>query len=469
MKTMRKKIQRLMILVITLTLAAFYAIGVFFMYRETRRLAESNLRQEADYIAAAVNISGENYLRQLDAVEADTRVTLIDQNGNVTYDTVQDQITLANHKNRPEFREAVKSGRGEDVRRSDTLGKDMFYYAEKLKDGNILRVSKPVSTASFLLLEMLPAMLIAGAALLIGAYFIAGRQAKLLVRPINAINLDQPLDNNVYEELTPLLTRIDQQNHEKEKIANMRKEFSANVSHELKTPLTSISGYAEIMKDGLVKPEDMQKFSERIYKEVTRLIALVEDIIRLSKLDEGAVGEQMEEVDLFEIAREVVQNLTPVADKQKVSVTLTGEKGVVRGIRQILQEMIYNVTDNAVKYNHPGGSVHVEVRKRKVKTGKQDVQVIVSDNGIGIPEDELDRIFERFYRVDKSRSKATGGTGLGLSIVKHGALIHHAKIDVQSEPGKGTTMTMTFPCENRKSSENATQKNIKEMTYENDN
>lgn len=449
-----------MTLAIALTLAAFYAIAIFFMYNEIRKLTENNLRQEADYISAAVNISGETYLRQLDAVEADTRVTLIDRNGNVTYDTVQDQITLANHKNRPEFREAEETGKGEDIRRSDTLGKDMFYYAEKLKDGNILRVSKPVSTVSYLILEMLPAMLTVGALLFIGAYFIARRQSILLVRPINSIDLDQPLDNNVYEELTPLLKRIDEQNREKESIANMRKEFSANVSHELKTPLTSISGYAEIMKDGLVKPADMQKFSERIYKEATRLIALVQDIIRLSKLDEGAVGEQMEAVDLSGIAFDVVQNLRPVAERLGVSLSFSGEPSSVKGIRQILQEMIYNVVDNAVKYNHPGGEVRVRVLKKngaesrgaeRIHDGKKNPQkdpgceVIVTDTGIGIPQDEIDRIFERFYRVDKSHSKETGGTGLGLSIVKHGAMIHHAEISVESEVGKGTTMTLVFP------------------------
>lgn len=443
MKTMRKKIQHLMMLVIVLTLVIFYGVGIIFMYKETRTLAENNLRQEADYIAAAVNISGEAYLKQLDAVEADTRVTLIDQNGNVTYDTVQDQITLANHKNRPEFREAMKNGRGEDIRRSDTLGKDMFYYAEKLKDGNILRASKPVSTASYLIVEMLPVLLIVGAGLLIAVSLIARRQSKLLVKPINSIDLDHPLENNVYEELTPLLTRIDQQNHEKENIANMRKEFSANVSHELKTPLTSISGYAEIMKDGLVKPEDMPKFSERIYKEATRLVALIQDIIRLSKLDEGAVGEQMEEVDLYEIASDVVQNLAPVAEKLKIKVSLTGEKARIQGVRQVLQEMIYNIVDNAVKYNRPGGFVHVQILNGESET--EDVMVLVSDNGIGIPENELDRIFERFYRVDKSHSKETGGTGLGLSIVKHGAVIHHARIDVISKVGRGTTMTLIFP------------------------
>lgn len=446
MKTMRKKIQHLMMLMIVLTLIAFYAVGIIFTYRETRRLTENNLRQEADYIAAAVNISGETYLKQLDAVEADTRVTLIDQDGKVTYDTVQDKITLANHKNRPEFIQAMKSGRGEDIRRSDTLGKDMFYYAEKLNDGNILRASKPVSTASWLIVEMLPALLITGAVLLIAASLIARRQSRLLVEPINSIDLDNPLDNNVYEELTPLLTRIDQQNHEKENIANMRKEFSANVSHELKTPLTSISGYAEIMKDGLVKPEDMPKFSERIYKEATRMIALVQDIIRLSKLDEGAVGEQMEEVDLYDVASDVLQNLRPVAEKLNVKIQLTGENAEIQGIRQILQEMIYNIADNAIKYNHPGGAVHIQVLNRK-KSADGGCEVIISDNGIGIPEEEVDRIFERFYRVDKSHSRETGGTGLGLSIVKHGAMIHHAKIDVISKVGRGTTMTVIFPAE----------------------
>ena len=219
----------------------------------------------------------------------------------------------------------------------------------------------------------------------------------------------------------------------------MRKEFSANVSHELKTPLTSISGYAEIMKDGLVRPEDMKTFSERIYNEASRLITLVEDIMKLSKLDEGAVELEKEEVDFYMLTREICSRLAPQAEKRHVRVEVTGEPVHYLGVRQVLDEMLYNMIENAIKYNKEGGLVSVWVGNTL-----QGIKIIVRDTGIGIPKEEQERIFERFYRVDKSHSKATGGTGLGLSIVKHGALMHGAKIDVDSEVNKGTKMELIF-------------------------
>ena len=275
--------------------------------------------------------------------------------------------------------------------------------------------------------------------MLLLAAALSRNQVAKMIRPINELDLNVPLENEMYEELTPLLKRIDEQNKQKDAIADMRKEFSANVSHELKTPLTSISGYAEIMKNGLVKPEDMKVFSERIYNEASRLITLVEDIIKLSKLDEGAIEVEKEDVDLYELTREIVSRLAPQAESRNVHLEVTGENVIYHGVRQILDEMIYNICENAVKYNKKGGSVSVWVGA--TLKGKK---VIVSDTGIGIPEDQQERIFERFYRVDKSHSKETGGTGLGLSIVKHGAIMHNAQIHVESEEGKGTKMEITF-------------------------
>ena len=241
------------------------------------------------------------------------------------------------------------------------------------------------------------------------------------------------------KKLTPLLESIDKQNKEKEAIANMRKEFSANVSHELKTPLTSISGYAEIMKSGIVKPEDMPRFSEKIYNEARRLITLVEDIIKLSHLDEGKVELERQDVDLYELTREIISRLAPQASAKKVHMELTGESVIYNGVRQILDEMVYNICENAIKYNKEGGEIRVWVGN--TLNGKK---IIVTDTGIGIPKNQQERIFERFYRVDKSHSKEIGGTGLGLSIVKHGAILHNAKIHVDSELGKGTRMELTF-------------------------
>lgn len=436
---LRQKIQKSMILVIALTLAVAYVMTTYVVYRQTVQVMEEEIRQETDYIRQAIEISGTGYLAELDAVRRSTRVTWITPEGEVLYDSNQDQTELENHAGRPEVQEALKHGSGSDVRRSDTLDKEMYYYAVQLDDGTILRVSKTMDTALRTAVEILPGMGLIAVLMLLFAFLLSKWQITRLIRPINELDLNTPLENEMYEELTPLLKRIDEQNKQKDAIADMRKEFSANVSHELKTPLTSISGYAEIMKNGLVRPEDMKRFAERIYNEASRLITLVEDIIKLSKLDEGAVELEKEDVDLYELTREICSRLAPQASARNVRVEVTGENVRYHGVRQVLDEMIYNVCENAIKYNKEGGTVSVWVGA--TLNGKK---VIISDTGIGIPKDQQERIFERFYRVDKSHSKETGGTGLGLSIVKHGAIMHDAKIQVESEMGKGTKMELTF-------------------------
>lgn len=438
-QSMRKKIQSSMILVITLTMLIAYAITTLVVYRQTIHIMEGEVRQEADYINVALDTSGESYLKTMDNVHVDTRITLIDPDGKVKYDSKEDDVTLQNHKNRPEVKAALKNGSGQDIRESNTLNKEMFYYAVKLENGDILRVSKTVDTAFRTAMKVFPAMGLIALIMLVFAGILVKWQVTRLILPINRLDLENPLENDVYEELTPLLQSIDKQNKEKDAVANMRKEFSANVSHELKTPLTSISGYAEIMKSGLVKPEDMKGFAERIYNEARRLITLVEDIIKLSKLDEGNVQLEKEEVDLYKLTREILTRLSPQAAKRKVHVEVTGEPVEYVGIRQILDEMIYNICENAIKYNKEGGKLIVWVGNTL-----QGKKVCVTDTGIGIPENETDRIFERFYRVDKSHSKETGGTGLGLSIVKHGAMLHGAKIHVDSKLGEGTKIELIF-------------------------
>ena len=432
-------IQSSMILVITLTMLIAYAITTLVVYRQTIHIMEGEVRQEADYINVALDTSGESYLKTMDNVHVDTRITLIDPDGKVKYDSKEDDVTLQNHKNRPEVKAALKNGSGQDIRESNTLNKEMFYYAVKLENGDILRVSKTVDTAFRTAMKVFPVMGLIAVIMLAFASALVKWQVTRLIRPINRLDLENPLENDVYEELTPLLQSIDKQNKEKDAVANMRKEFSANVSHELKTPLTSISGYAEIMKSGLVKPEDMKGFAERIYNEARRLITLVEDIIKLSKLDEGNVQLEKEEVDLYKLTREILTRLSPQAAKRKVHVEVTGEPVEYVGIRQILDEMIYNICENAIKYNKEGGKLIVWVGNTL-----QGKKVCVTDTGIGIPENETDRIFERFYRVDKSHSKETGGTGLGLSIVKHGAMLHGAKIHVDSKLGEGTKIELIF-------------------------
>ena len=436
---MRRKIQRSMILVIAATLLVSMALLTFVVYRQNVGLMEEEARQEAGYICAAIEASGSAYLEEMDAQQEETRVTWIGSDGDVLYDSSEGQEDMENHADRPEVREAFQSGAGQDIRESDTLGRQMFYYAQRLSDGSVLRVSKTISSALGSALQILPGMAVI-AVLMVGlAWMLSKWQVSKLIEPINKLDLEHPLENDVYEELTPLLESMDKQNKEKEAIANMRKEFSANVSHALKTPLTSISGYAEIMMNGLVRPEDVRGFSERIYNEASRLIVLIEDIIRLSKLDEGGGEVEKEEVDLYALTREVCSRLAHKAEKHSVHVEVSGEPVSIVGIRQVLNEMIYNICENAIKYNKPGGKVDVWVGSTL-----KGVKVIVTDTGIGIPEDQQERIFERFYRVDKSHSKETGGTGLGLSIVKHGAILHNASIHVDSSLGKGTRMELTF-------------------------
>lgn len=432
---MRAKIQKSMLLVLCITLLTAFSLLIAAIYVQTLNNMKAELRQEAVYIQTAIDISGMQYLEDMDAAQVKTRLTVIDVDGDVIYDSKEDEFTFENHKKRKEVKEAFEKGHGEDTRTSHTLGEPTFYYALTLNDGNVLRVSKTLDNMRASVLQVVPYMAGIAAVMIVFAYVLAKWQTSRLIKPINTLDLQNPLDNDVYEELTPLLVSIDKQNKEKEAIANMRKEFSANVSHELKTPLTSISGYAEIMKSGLVRPEDMKDFSERIYNEASRLITLVEDIIKLSKLDEGSVEIEKEDVELFGLAREICSRLAPQAEKKKVRLEVTGEEVIYHGIRRILDEMLYNVCENAIKYNVPSGSV-------KIWAGNTlaGPKIVVTDTGIGIPKEDQERIFERFYRVDKSHSKETGGTGLGLSIVKHGAILHDARIRVESEPGKGTKM-----------------------------
>lgn len=437
---MRQKMQHSMVFVLTATLVIAYIFLTGIMYRQTVTTVEEEIHREADYISKAVQISGTEYLNQMDEVRANTRITWISTEGTVLYDSTEDEHTFENHKNRPEVKKALAKGEGEDIRKSDTIGEEMCYYAEKMPDGTVLRVSRTMNSAMKSAFHILPFMAFLALVMIVTAWLLSKWQIERLIRPINTLDLENPLEQEMYPELQPLLERIEQSNKEKEAVAAMRREFSANVSHELKTPLTSISGYAEIMKDGLVRPEDMQHFSEKIYQEASRLITLVEDIIKLSRLDEGRVELEKEEVDLYELSREIISRLAPQAEKNQVRLELTGESVKYTGIRQILDEMIYNITENAIKYNNPGG--RVSVWAGSTLRGKK---VVVTDNGIGIPEDQIDRIFERFYRVDKSHSKERGGTGLGLSIVKHGVMLHHGEVHVESKLGEGTRIELMFP------------------------
>ncbi|MDO5135405.1 MAG: ATP-binding protein [Eubacteriales bacterium] len=432
---------RMVVLTVLLT---FIAASVV-MYSKFNTYMQQGVRDEAKYIQVGIEEFGEDYLSWKVGDATSSRVTLTDQEGDVIFDSEAEAKQLPNHGHRPEFVQAMEEGHGEKIRYSETLSEQTFYYALRLENGYILRVAKTTDSvfrtlmSSFTLLGML--MLV----ILLAEFILVQRQTKNLIRPINELNLEEPLSNVCYEELRPLLVRVDQQNRQIEaqveelkEAEAVRKEFSANVSHELKTPLMSISGYAELMMNQMVPPERIPEFSGRIYHEANRLSSLVADIIQLSRLDEKS-SMPFEAVELMEIAQSVMEDLGAPAQKKGIRLTFQGEPVSIRGVRHVLYEMFFNIADNGVRYTNPGGEVKILVGK---VNGKPFYRV--EDNGIGIPSEQQGRIFERFYRVDKSHSRQTGGTGLGLSIVKHGAALHQAKIYLDSEPGKGTKMELLF-------------------------
>lgn len=432
-------------LVILSVLFTFFAAS-FVMYDKFNANMKQDMRNEAEYIREGIEKYGEAYLTPEIGDLTATRITLADAEGNVLFDSEADTETMGNHGNRPEFIQAQKEGKGELVRFSDTFSRQTFYYAVRMENGDILRAARTTDSVFHTMLScftLLGALVIA---ILILDFFLVQKQTKDLIRPINELDLEHPLKNVCYEELRPLLVRVEQQNRQIEQQVEelreaeaMRREFSANVSHELKTPLMSISGYAELMMNGMVPQDKVADFSGRIFHEASRLSSLVADIIQLSRLDERNTEMEFEEVNLYELAEDVVNHLQPAADKKKITLMFDGEPETVSGVRQILYEMLYNIAENAVRYTEEDGMVKVSVGRKRGR-----ICYRVEDNGIGIPKSEQERIFERFYRVDKSHSRQTGGTGLGLSIVKHGAVMHHAKINVISEPGRGTIMELIF-------------------------
>lgn len=552
---MKRKIFKSMCLIAILTFILTSCLIFFVIYEEFYANMRDEVRKEAIYVSEAINHFGEDYLAGINE-KAVSRITLIASDGTVIYESDSEASKMENHIDRPEVKAALKTGVGEANRLSNTIGKQTFYYAVRLDDGNIVRIANTTASALIVILHCIPYFLIIIVLMLILILYISKWRTKSIISPINAIDLKNPLSNDTYEELSPLLLRLSKQNiqienqieelknqktelssiaenmneglvilgkggivlsannsalkifnanadailgkhifilnrsmpirtvtehvfkgdlsesllalngryyqlmatpiiknsiitgavilildvTERNEAERMRREFTANVSHELKTPLTAISGYAEIIKDGIAKPEDYPRFAARIYTEATRLIALVKDIINLSKLDEGNLDTLRETVDLFELSNEVLNTLKPSADKKGITLSLSGEHAFITGDRQILYEIVFNLCDNAIKYNIPNGTIKVTISKEAA-----GILLCVEDTGIGIPIEHQSRVFERFYRVDKSHSKETGGTGLGLSIVKHGVLYHNAKVSLKSEIGKGTVFKILFP------------------------
>ena len=535
-----------------LLLSAALFLGMLYQYFTDRFTQE--LESETWLVARGVESMGLDYL---DGLRTDNRITWVAQDGTVLYDNEADAAAMENHADREEIQEALFGIQGTARRESATLSKLTIYVAHRLDDGSVIRLAGSQSTVVHLLMAMAPPIVLILIVTLIFAAALSSRLTKRLVRPILELDLERPEDSEVYDELSPLLTRIRRQNDtiraqmdqlrqqkqeftaltenmsegfllldakgrvlsyntgalrllgaaapaeeasvltldrsdvfqqlveqvldgrrsqvrmeragrilqllgdpvlrdgetagavlvlldvtEREQAEQMRREFTANVSHELKTPLTSISGMAEIMKDGLVKQEDVRGFAADIYQESQRLIRLVEDILHLSRLDEGGGGLERQEIDLLNLARTVEDRLQSTAKQHQVELELDGDHGTIQGLPSVVEEMVYNLCDNAIKYNRPGGKASV-----RVEDGADAVTVTVSDTGIGIPPEDRERVFERFYRGDKSHSKAIGGTGLGLSIVKHGAALHNAQVELDSAPGKGTTVRLRFPKE----------------------
>ena len=544
---MTSKIFRSTVLVAVIVLLCSLGVVMGVLHNHFTQVQVEQLKDELSLAVTGTEQYGNAFLEN---VEADRfRVTWVDTDGTVLFDTQADQTIMENHADREEIREAMETGFGSAVRTSATMTEQTYYEAKKLKDGTVLRISTNQESALSLMIGMIwPIILIAVLSIGLSA-LLARRMARRIVEPLNKLDLEQPLKNEVYEEISPLLHRIHRQHNqiqmqvekmkrkadefnqitasmqeglvlldsygkivsinpaaqklfetdgdcigrdflmidrtramrsavndaldkgrayarenrngrdyqfdlsciksddmvigavilafditERLNSEQMRREFSANVSHELKTPLQGIIGSAELLESGMVKPEDIPRFVGHIRKEAARLVNLIEDIIRLSQLDEG-VELPTEKVDMLALAEDVKEILDTSAAEMNVRVDVTGAGFAVMGVRRMLQEIIYNLCDNAIKYNVPGGSVTIHAENNRL---------VVSDTGIGIPAEHKDRIFERFYRVDKSHSKASGGTGLGLSIVKHAAAYHKAEIGLESTPGKGTTITIQF-------------------------
>ena len=551
---MTKKIFHSILLVACTVLLACYLVILTSLNDYFTSLRKSQLKTQLSFASTAVEDEGIEYLKNVESGEY--RLTLIDTDGTVLYDTGADAASMENHSDRREFQEAFLSGYGESHRYSRTLTEQTYYFAKKLSDDRVLRISTSQVTIVSLLLGMLQPLLVIAFLAILLSVFLAKRASRNLVRPLNNLDLNDPLSNDVYEELSPLLRHMAQQNKqialqmdelsrsqnefnaitsnmseglivlnkdgvvvslntaarkifeaeedsigkdfltidrtpeisraiketlsgkkqeleyekngrnydlcinkivEKDEVIGVlllaidntekiqaeqnRREFTANVSHELKTPLQSIIGSADLIESGLVKPEDMPRFIGHIKTDAARLVSLVSDIIRLSQLDENTEM-NWENVDALSVAKEALEMVDPIAESRNISLTIKGEPAPLNSVHKLLYDIIYNLCDNAVKYNKEGGFVKVDV-----KTTGDKVQVAVSDNGVGIAPADQSRVFERFYRVDKSHSRESGGTGLGLSIVKHAVAYLKGSISLESTLGKGTTITVLFPAE----------------------
>ena len=441
--------------------AVFSLAGTAYVQNRLVALAHEELDSQVDVIATALNRIPDDKIILRNLPLRNTRITLIDTDGTVLYDTEADPADMPNHADRPEVIQAFEEGRGNSERSSSTLGEVMLYEAIRLDNGTVVRLAQEqagfLSILSSMILPLLGLVALGALVSVIAARV----ESRAIIAPLRAVDLDHPIRNveNAYAEMIPMLERIETQRQELKRqmrvLADndrMRREFTANITHELKTPLTAISGYAELIASGMVADEaDQRDFARRIHKEAGRLTALVNDILTLSSLDEAERGDaevtnsvlgSREPVDLPRMLDTVYHRLETVADVSGITLAVKSEPAIVFGVPRLLDELVYNLASNAIRYNKPNGSVTMRCG---VEDGKPFVSV--EDTGIGIAPEEQDKVFERFYRVDKSRSKARGGTGLGLAIVKHAAMFHDATIEVDSALGEGTKIIVRFPAE----------------------
>lgn len=422
-----------------ITITAVLILSVFYSY------SDNQLKEQLRVVESVV----ENQLAQDDDtafisnhIDKNVRITLVAKDGTVIADSQESANKLGNHLNRQEIQQAIKNGEATVTRHSDTQGKKIYYFAKQLDNGNILRVSTEAKSIGKFFSDYIMYIFLCIIVVIVAAVFVSMGITKSIVKPIT--QLGQSLDNidkfKSDEELKPLVNALLQQKKKQKMLDKQKKQFTANVSHELKTPLTSIAGYAELIETGMAKPEDIKPFAGVIRKQALRLVSLSEDIIQLSQLEESDDEDMsFESVNLYEIAQRCVEALNINAINKCVTLNLTGEECYIRGKAQLVEELVYNLCDNAIRYNKENGNVTVTVTPLE-----KGASVSVKDTGIGIPKKYQERIFERFFRVDKSRSKATGGTGLGLAIVKHITQLHDAKLEISSEEGKGTEIIVTF-------------------------
>lgn len=422
-----------------ITITAVLILSVFYSY------SDNQLKEQLSVVESVV----ENQLAQDDDtafisnhIDKNVRITLVAKDGTVIADSQESANKLGNHLNRQEIQQAIKNGEATVTRHSDTQEKKVYYFAKQLDNGNILRVSAEAKSIGKFFSDYIIYILLCIIVVIVTAVFVSMGITKSIVKPIT--QLGQSLDNidkfKSDEELKPLVNALLQQKKKQKMLDKQKKQFTANVSHELKTPLTSIAGYAELIETGMAKPEDIKPFAGVIRKQALRLVNLSEDIIQLSQLEESDDEDMsFESVNLYEIAQRCVEALNINAINKCVTLNLTGEECYIRGKAQLVEELVYNLCDNAIRYNKENGNVTVTVTSLE-----KGASVSVKDTGIGIPKKYQERIFERFFRVDKSRSKATGGTGLGLAIVKHITQLHDAKLEISSEEGKGTEIIVTF-------------------------